>query len=160
MTKILTNSTFGVVFAILLFTIVSCDSTRVYEEWVDFDNMQWSIDSTVSIDMELTDSLAAYDLVLGVRNTNLYPYENLWLMVSLDGPDSISFQDTLQLQLAKVDGQWLGKRSASLYTTKISLYQDVRFYKAGSYTFSMKHGMREASLDGIASVGFRIEQNH
>lgn len=160
MTRKLTNSTFGVVFAILLFTIVSCDSTRVYEEWVDFDNMQWSSDSTVTFNMEFTDTLAAYDLVLGVRNSNLYPNENLWLMMSLDGPDSISFQDTLQLQLAKIDGQWLGKRSASLYTTKISMYHDVRFYTTGSYTLSMKHGMRKDLLDGIASVGFRVEQNH
>ena len=155
------TSTFGLLFVALLFTIVSCDSARTYEKWVDFDEMQWSADSIVTFDMELGDSLAEYDLVFGVRNTNLYPYQNLWLMMSLDGPDSISFQDTIQLQLAKIDGEWLGTRGAHLYTTMLPLYRDVKFYKPGSYALSIMHGMRTetGNLDGIASIGFRIEQN-
>lgn len=137
---------------------MSCDQTREYEAWVDLDDMHWHEDSLLQFNMHMGDTLQKYDLKLGVRNTNLYPFQNIWLLVSLDGPSGISFQDTLQLTLAKDDGQWLGERSANLYTMVKPLYSGVQFYKPGDYRIVVQHGMRQEYLEGIANVGFRIEQ--
>lgn len=150
---------FIVVLLISMFGF-ACDENRVYEQWVDFEDIQWHEDSLVNFDMTLEDSLVQYDLRFGVRNTNAYAYENLWLLMSLEGPFGIFFEDTVQLTLAKNDGAWLGKRSANLYTSIMPLYRDVQFYKPGDYTLRVRHGMRSELLEGIASVGFRIEKTN
>ena len=147
------------IFVLFLFSMSSCDNTRVYEEWQDMDGNVWNEDSVCSFTFNLEDSLASYNLNLGIRNTNLYPYQNLWLMTSLrGGNDGFSYQDTIQLKLASKSGEWYGQRSASIYSYVMPLYRQLKFQSVGEYTFTIKHGMRKDALNGVSSVGFRIEQ--
>jgi len=146
------------VLSVLL--MFACDRTRVYEEWHDMKDMVWIEDSTYSFTFEVEDTLSLYNLNFGIRNTNFYPYQNIWLLTSIDGEQNgFSYQDTIQLVLANKSGKWFGKRSASIYTYVTPLYRQLPISKGGEYTFSIKHGMRKDSLNGVSSIGFRIETN-
>ena len=147
-----------ITFALSVFLMFACDSNRVYEEWKDMKGNEWSEDSTCSFTFEIKDSLALYNLNFGIRNTNLYPYQNIWLLASVEGGrNDFSYQDTIQLVLANKNGEWFGDRSASLYTYVTPLYGHLPFYSTGEYTFTIKHGMRREVLKGVSSIGFRIE---
>lgn len=151
------NSAVYTTFVIALFFMFSCDSSRVYEDWQDMKDNVWHEDSTYSFTFEIDDSLTMYNLNFGIRNTNLYPFQNLWLLTVVEGGDGFSYQDTIQLTLANKSGEWYGNRSASIYTYVAPLYRRLRFYTTGEYTFSLQHGMREEALKGVSSIGFRIE---
>lgn len=145
-------------YAILLFVFCSCDQTRVFEEWKELDGVAWSVDSTLTYTFDVEDTTSVCHLLLGVRNTNTYPYRNIWLMAEIQGPNNIMFRDTVQLHLANNIGEWYGKRSASIYTYMMPLYSQLRFFNQGEYTVQLQHGMRADPLVGISSVGFRVEK--
>ena len=148
----------GLALILLIFGLSSCDSNRVYEEWQDMEGNAWESDSACLFTFEIEDSLALYNLNVGIRNTNLYPYQNIWLLASVEGGAGyFSYQDTIQLVLANTNGEWFGKRSASLYTYVTPLYRQLSFYSAGKYTFTLKHGMRKDTLKGVSSIGLRVE---
>lgn len=151
------NSVVYIIFALTLFFAFACDSSRVYEDWQDMEDNVWHEDSTCSFTFEIEDSLKMYNLNFGIRNTNLYPYQNLWILASVEGEGGFSYQDTIQLQLANKSGEWYGSRSASIYTYVVPLYRQLRFYSRGEYTFTINHGMRQEALKGVSSIGFRIE---
>lgn len=136
----------------------SCDQTRLFEEWKELDGVEWDVDSTLSFTFDVEDTISVCNLLLGVRNTNMYPYRNIWLMTSVHGPNNILFRDTVQLALASNSGEWYGKRSASLYSYMVPLYSQLRFFSTGEYTVELQHGMRKDPLNGISSIGFRIEK--
>lgn len=47
-------------------------------------------------------------MFLNVRNNNEYPYNNLFLIVSLNQPDGKVLVDTLEYQMANPDGTLMG----------------------------------------------------
>jgi gliding motility-associated lipoprotein GldH len=141
-----------------IITSVGCDTSRVYEEWKDMENGYWAEDSTYSFSFDIEDSTSVYNIVFGVRNSNLYPYQNLWVLTSVEGPNNLSLQDTVQFTLAKNDGEWYGKSSARLYTFTTPLYSNIRFINNGNYEITLKHGMRKEELKGINNLGLRVEK--
>lgn len=157
MDKTLKNRALIGIFILLSVISVACDNTRVYEEWLDIKDAQWNEDSSVCFTFNIEDSTALYNLNFGVRNTNLYPYQNLWLLTSIDGPANFSYQDKVQMVLAKDNGEWYGRRSASLYTYTVRMYSGLQFAHPGEYRIELKHGMRQAELKGMSSVGVRLE---
>ena len=53
-----------------------------------------------SFTFEQKDTTGVYNLFLNVRNNNDYPYNNLFLIVSLNQPDGKVLVDTLEYQMA------------------------------------------------------------
>lgn len=158
MKKNIKNNLIAVALMLVLVSLFACDRTRVYEEWQDMKHNQWHADSVCTFTFEVQDSLLLYDLNFGIRHTNLYPYQNIWLIIDVEGgKNEFVYQDTIQMVLANKNGKWFGKRSASIYTYASSLYRQLPFYSAGGYTFRIQHGMRKETLNGVSSIGFRIE---
>lgn len=142
------------IFAVMLF---SCDRTRVYEAWEDTGSAGWHKDSVLTFSTVVTDSAQQVNLVLGVRNTNIYPFNNLWVMITTTAPDNRVMCDTLDASLANAFGQWHGKGWGRNYTSLLYYRKKIRFPRNGEYIFTVKHGMRREELKGITNIGFRIE---
>lgn len=154
--KYLTIST---IFVTLLLGSMACDHQRMYEQWVDIENFQWHQDSAGVFEFEVLDTTMLYNVNLGLRHLNPYPYQNIWIISELQKPDSTSFSDTIQYKIADEYGVWYGKRSAGIYTQVVRMYTGVKFASPGQYKFLIHHGMRDESLSSVASVGIRVEQN-
>lgn len=63
------------------------------------------MDSVVRFDYTIEDAQPDYQLLVYVRHTERYPYQNMWLFVE----DSLR-QDTIEFYLADDRGQWLGNK--------------------------------------------------
>ena len=145
------------ILILMLLVISACDNNRVYESWNDIELVGWHEDSICDFSFNLEDISLPYNMNLGVRNTNTYPYQNLWLILNISGPENFNYQDTVKVNLADNSGKWYGKRSASFYSYILPLYRGLSFSKGGDYTVSIKHGMRKEELPGVVSLGFRVE---
>ena len=148
---------YAVVIVSVFLGLTSCDNSRVYESWKDMPTLVWHKDSAYITVFNIEDTTSLYNMNVGVRNNNLYPYRNMWLMINIAGPEAFSYQDTVRIDMADNTGRWYGERSASLYTYVAPLYKGISLPKSGEYTFSIKHGMRKEKLGGVASLGFRVE---
>lgn len=145
----------------ILIIAVSCDTNRVYENNVDFPNESWHKDSLVTFEVDITDSLAIYNMYINCRingQYGKYDYSNLYLFVDTYLPYNHEVIDTLECILADPDGRWLGKGFGNIWSNKIPYRMNFKFPYSGHYTFTLEQAMREETLKHVTSAGIRIEK--
>jgi gliding motility-associated lipoprotein GldH len=151
-------------FLILLIAIVfcSCDKKRVFDEYKSVGSA-WHKDSIISFDLPVLDSTKRYDLFINLRDNNNYPYNNLFLIVTLEKPNGYTKVDTLEYEMAAPDGSLLGDGFTDIKESKLFYKEGVRF--RGKYKVNIKQVVRESGkvpgvtqLEGITDIGLRIEK--
>jgi len=146
--------------SLLTLTLVSCsDPNRVFDDNLDFDKKYWVVDETVEFDFEIADISQSYNLFYNVRNSNSYPYHNLYVRYSLE--DTVG--NVLDTKLQNMDlfdpvsGKPLGDGLGDIFDHRILALQDYRFERNGTYRFKIQQFMRQDTLPMILSVGLRVE---
>lgn len=143
-------------------TLFSCDKKRVFDEYKSVGKT-WNKDSIVSFDLPKMDTTKKYNLFFNVRDNQEYPYNNLFLIVSMEQPDQITIIDTLEYAMANPDGTLLGEGFTDVKESKLFYKENIKFL-SGNYKIHIKQAVRQTGkvagvekLDGITEVGFRIE---
>lgn len=149
--------------AILLF---SCDKSRVFDEYKKLDGV-WKKNDKVEFIFESNDSIHPYNLFFNIRNNKEYPFNNLYLIVTLVQPDQKIKTDTLEYLMAEPDGTLLGTGFSDIKESKLWYLEDFIFKQKGSYKIKIEHALRETGkidgvqeLKGITEVGFRVERQN
>ena len=148
---------FLISYFVLLFS--SCDKGLVYQQFKTIDKSGWHQDSILRYVVEINDTIKEYDIIIDIRNTNFYPYQNLHLFVSSFSPENQQGKDTLNCMLADKMGRWQGKGQGALKSIPFIYVSQVRFPQKGEYVFKIQQGMRERKLIGISDVGLRIQES-
>lgn len=142
----------------------SCqDDLVVFEQNVEIPDARWAVTERAVLEMEVTDTVSQHNFLVNVRNTEAYPYRNLYVFLKTTFPNGKTSRDTIGLYLADPSGRWLGSGTGYLssgrYPTSRVLYAyNKRFPLSGSYTFEIEQAMRVDTLEGIRNVGLRIEK--
>ena len=141
---------------------ISCDEKRVFDQYQSVSN-GWHKDSIVSFALPEMDTTKRYDMFLNIRNNDDYPYNNLFVIVSLDQPNGRTTVDTIEYNMADPEGKLLGEGFSDIKESKLFYKNNVTF-KKGIHSVRIRHAVREsgkvsgvASLEGVTEVGFRIE---
>lgn len=157
------RNVFIVLFCTLSFS--SCEQGLVKSDYQATDNGIWAKDNTIEFSFSELDSLAQYNMFINLRNDDTFPYNNLFLIAELTGPDGSVEKDTLEYQMANPDGSWLGRGYGSLKENKLWYKENIVFSSSGVYTLKVSHAMRKngsvngvEQLEGITDVGFEIVQ--
>lgn len=146
-------------FLVAAMFLVGCDSAKVYEEYIEVENNNWLKENVASFEFDVTDTVSKHNLYLNVRNTGDYAFNNLYLFISLQGPNGNMLKDTVNCELADKSGKWLGKGIGDLWDIQIPYVGGFKFAQSGKYTVSMEQGMRvNKGLEGITDVGLRVEK--
>ena len=141
------------VIACLAFT--SCQNDIVYSQFCSIPSGEWSIDDQASFDYTVADTTAGYDMLLYVRHTERYPYQNMWLFVTNNNR-----VDTIEFYLADDRGQWLGDKHHGFIEMPVLLEDHYHFADTGTYHMTVLHGMRDSLLRGVTDVGLEIRKNN
>lgn len=153
----------SILFILIFFSLLSCDKKRVFDEYQSVGK-SWHKDSIVSFDLPQLDPKKTYNLYVNVRDNDAYPFNNLFLIVSLEQPNKQIKVDTLEYQMTNPDGTLLGEGFTDIKENKLFYKDKVSFTQKGLYKVHIKHALRQTgkiggvtSLNGISDVGFRIE---
>jgi gliding motility-associated lipoprotein GldH len=126
----------------------------------------WNKDTIVRFELPKLDTQKSYNLFLNLRGNNDYPYNNIFLIVSLQQPNKKTVVDTLEYQMADPEGNLLGDGFTDVKESKLVYKEGMRFMP-GSYKVSIKQAVRQTGkvagvvqLEGITDVGFRIEKTN
>lgn len=139
--------------SLLAIGLGGCRTDIVYSAFEDIDMAGWDKDSVCRFSYPIEDTTATYQILLYVRQTEVYPYQNMWLFVGHDGR-----QDTIEFFLANDRGEWLGNGKNGLIEMPV-LYEEAWHYPAaGEHTITLQHGMREEALRGVVSVGVEVRK--
>ncbi|RYG21247.1 MAG: gliding motility lipoprotein GldH, partial [Chitinophagaceae bacterium] len=90
-------------------------------------------------------------------NTADYRYSNIYVIMRLKNGRQFLKDGRYQFQLAKSDGQWVGKGSGDLYSNTFPLLKNFRFPKAGKYEIEVEQNMRDNPLVGVSDIGVSVE---
>jgi gliding motility-associated lipoprotein GldH len=140
----------------LLFLLgVSCSHNEIFFEYHSFQEDGWNRENAAVYHINIDNTTDLFDVSLEIRNNNDYLFRNIWLFVDFQTPGGNVRTDTIGVELADVYGKWYGK-GISLYSLTIPYETAVRFPQQGTYTYSVRQGMRENPLTGISDIGLKI----
>ncbi len=145
---------------LVIITLVSCERGVIYDNSVSVsDDGYWNCDTPAVFRVEISDTNTFCKMGILVRNSIQYGYSNLFLFVEETTPDSVVTRDTVEYFLADDYGRWIGSGFSTLYTN-LFLYQDsLRYSHPGTYTYTVRHGMRDPLLPGITDIGLKLIQD-
>ncbi|WP_072762690.1 gliding motility lipoprotein GldH [Arenibacter nanhaiticus] len=147
--------------------LVSCVESPLRSAFKAIDDKGWHKDSIMQFTFKDLDTLQQYNMFLVVRNDNTYAYSNLFLIATLTMPDGNMVRDTLEYEMAKPSGEWLGNGYGSLKENKLWYKENLQLPSSGAYTLEVMHAMRKngsvdglIELEGITDVGYQIEKSN
>lgn len=153
----------SILFILLLLLVISCDKRSVFDEYKSVGNA-WHKDSIVTFELPKLDSKKFFNLYVNIRDNDDYPFNNLFLIVSLEQPNRKVKVDTLEYQMTNPDGTLLGNGFSDIKESKLFYKDKVKFTQKGIYKIHIQQANRQTgkiegvnALPGITDVGFRIE---
>ena len=137
----------------------SCDSNRVYEDTVSFENAYWLADSIKYFDFNIQNDDQEYNILLSIRNGREYPHSNLYVQYGiLDSTLNEIDEELRNFQLFHPkSGYPMGNGSGNIFEHDFDLLSSYTFPYSGKFYISVQQYMRYDSLPEVYSVGVRIE---
>jgi gliding motility-associated lipoprotein GldH len=142
--------------------LCGCGSEHL-ADYQTIPNGEWSEDQPIEFSLPKLDSTAQYDVLLSLRNSIDYPFNNLFLLVTLSHPDGYQQVDTLEYRMARPDGSWLGVGAGNLKDNLLEYRRAMTFDQAGHYRLSLAHALRRngevqgvSSLNGVMELGYQL----
>lgn len=142
----------------------ACDSNTV---WSDTQSIAgtWDKQEAVIFTVPSLDSLKNYNVFINLRNTNDYPFNNLFLIAAIEFPHGKTITDTLEYKMAYPNGEWMGEGIGSVKENKLLLRENIQFSEFGNYNIILTQAVRNngetegvSQLPGITDVGISIEK--
>jgi len=152
---------YSILLLLVILALSSCDGKRVFEENQNFPDRTWHKDSIVSFQFQIDDIHSGYHLYYNIRNTNLYPYYNLYLRHSLeDTLGNLVHTDLTEVYLFdSKTGKPLGNGMGDIFDHRFTLLNDFHFDNPGIYRLNVTQYMRMDILPEIMAIGLRVEKN-
>jgi gliding motility-associated lipoprotein GldH len=136
----------------------SCDKMRMYDENRDIKDGLWDINNHLIFDFDVPDTVTKYNFYFNIRNTDDYPYSNIYVFFKTTFPNGKIGNDTVEFPLADETGRWYGKGQGDVHDCRLVFRQGVRFPLAGKYHMEVEQAMRMEQLPGVINAGIRIER--
>jgi gliding motility-associated lipoprotein GldH len=153
---------FVCITGLLSAVLYGCTTNDLYEKVVLVPGHQWKSSFKPVFTFTIKDTAALYDINLVLRHTEKYSFNNLWVQVSYQAPGEPVQKLSKELELASNEKGWgkSGTGMDDLYEHRLPLNETgLRFSKAGVYTFTIEHIMREDPLAHVMNVGLRVEKH-
>lgn len=140
--------------ATLALALTACRQDIVFSQFVSIPSGEWHVDSVAQFDYQIADKEAGYQMLVYVRHTERYPYQNMWLFL-----DNGIQRDTIEFYLADDRGQWLGDKHHGFIEMPVLIEQNYHFSDTGHCVMTIQHGMRDSLLRGVTDIGVEIKRN-
>jgi gliding motility-associated lipoprotein GldH len=139
--------------------LTACDKNVVYKAHENIEDGLWFIKNTPTFKVEITDTLATYNMYYLIRNAVQYPYYNLYLTRKTTDPTGKKVSSLEEVFLSnQVTGKPYGTGLGDLFDHKIAFLKNYKFPRSGTYTFTLSQSMRQNPLPFIISVGISVEK--
>ena len=137
--------TSSILFILILSSLFSCDKTRVFDDYKSVGTA-WNRDSIVKFDLPKLDPIKKYNVFVNLRNNDNYPFNNIFLLVSLENPDGLTKVDTLEYAMANPDGTLLGDGFSDTKESKLFYKENLNFDKKGKYKIRIQQAIYRLGL--------------
>ncbi len=143
----------------LIFTFIAC-TKNTKTQYYSFNNKTWNADSIVMFKYFVSDTTKKYDLILKIRHTVDYDFQNLFLF--LDN----GTKDTVEIILANKNGKWFGSGVSDVREIEHIFAKELLFSKKGEHYLKVEQAMRYGpeekirNLEHILDVGLTVARRN
>lgn len=149
-------------FILLIITALlmsSCEKV-LFSAQQPIETAGWHKDSVATFQWEMTDTLTNCDLLLFLRHTQSYPYQNMWLFLNYYYPFAVEpVRDTVEFYLADDRGVWLGNGFGNIKEMPVLLKSNFKYPAKGLYKITIQQAMRDTVLKGISDIGISVKEH-
>jgi gliding motility-associated lipoprotein GldH len=146
-----------ILFMMALFAF-ACQNDTLVDQTVSFSEQGWLQKNKILIDFQVTDTSKSYDVRVALRQSNEYPYYNLYFVPKIINADGFvikrAFAEAFfyDAKTGKPKGSGLG----DMYSHQYTLFKGLKFTRPGKYAVSLEQYMRTDTLKDIISAGASI----
>jgi gliding motility-associated lipoprotein GldH len=136
--------------------MISCNQTKPEKEIL---SSGWSYQDPLILKFENTDTSLWKNLKLNLTiDPQLYPYRNLYLLITIQTPSGKEAKDIKEFLLADEFGNWFVEPDwRGICKFSSPLLVKTKFLEKGIYTFSLAQYMRNDTLKGVKSIALTLE---
>ena len=149
----------ALILAFFSICLTACNKIEVFEKNIAIRNHEWKSSFTPSVQFDIEDTVATYNLYIVLRHSDAYGFNNIWLKCTVIFPDSSKKSQQYNLPLATNSNGWMGTGMDDIYETRILIQPRTKFNKPGRYQFILQQVMREDPLEHVLNAGVRVEKN-
>lgn len=142
--------------------LLACQPQYDTRQYMDYP-AGWPKAEAALFDFQLPDAQPR-NVYLHLRNSNDYPFSNIFLITELESPDGWVLQDTLEYAMANPQGEWLGKGFFDLKESRLWWLENEELPSGIPLRIRIRQAVRQNgrhhgmdTLPGIFSVGFSVE---
>lgn len=143
-----------------VFLLAACQSHTVYHSYEPISPDGWAKSDTLVYALPASIPMGNYEMEIGIRFQESYPYRDIWLGISYNTLDTLTYvTDTLQLFLADEGGNKTGNSPGGLYQCDLNYNASFPIRVEGNArTFRIVHLMTDNPLIGISDVGIQLRK--
>jgi gliding motility-associated lipoprotein GldH len=143
-------------FLLLICSTSACTQSDLFEKNTTIPSLKWKADFDATGSFEITDTNTNYNIVIVLRHTDAYKFNNIWLNVGLQQVGDTMNIQKLNISLANDAQGWSGTGMNDIWEVRERIATST--LKKGIYNFKLSQIMRDNPLENIMSVGLRIEK--
>ena len=146
--------------SVLLFALglIACGKSYVYESETEIPNGVWGYRDTIDFKFEIKDTAALYNLYVDFDHADSYPSQNVYVKLYTRFPDGMRLSKVVSFDFFNAAGKPNGKCSGQDCSIDMLLQSNAFFNQAGEYVLTLEQYTRTEQLEGVKSVGFRLEK--
>lgn len=133
----------------------SCSDDAMFDQVESFENKTWTQEEEIVFEVDVEDTVQAFDFEITLRTTTDYAYSNLWVYISSKAPDDVTSKVAQRINTARPDGSWIGKASGTIVESKL-IYRTQSFPFKGKYIFTIEQATQEENIKNVLDLGMRI----
>ena len=136
----------------------ACQNDTLVDQTISLSEYGWLQKNKILIDFHVSDTSKAYDVRVALRQSNEYPYYNLYFIPKIIDSNGFVLKRAFAeafLYDAKT-GKPKGSGLGDIYSHQYTLFKGLKFTRPGRYQVSLEQYMRTDTLKGIISAGASI----
>jgi len=144
---------------VLPFLIFSCGPDYILDQEIEIQNQKWMYADSLTFSVEVNNIDQAYDFHIEVDHLTNYSYRNVYFLLHSITPNGKRITERVSINFMNKIGKWLGDCNSKECDFQSTIREQYKFSQKGKHTFVIEQFMRKNPLEGIESVGLKIEKN-
>ncbi|MDX1942382.1 MAG: gliding motility lipoprotein GldH [Saprospiraceae bacterium] len=146
------------ILSFLSFILLACGPKYVIDKTYDITNNEWTYADSLRFEFEIQDTLKLYDLILELKHSTDFGYQNLYTQIHTTFPDGMRLSKPVSLEIANPAGEWQGKCNSKSCAIEIPIQQGAYFNQIGAYSIVLEQYMRENPIKGVQSLTLKVQE--
>lgn len=147
-----------IIFFMMALLALSCQNDTLVDQTISLSDQGWLQKNKIIIDFQVGDTSKSYDVRVALRQSNEYPYYNLYFVPKIINPEGKVIKRAFAeafLYDAKT-GKPKGSGLGDMYSHQYTIFKNLRFTRIGKHQISLEQSMRTDTLKGVISAGASI----